>query len=475
MPPSRGGAKNLNEYWFVVRRRKLLIFGCLTGGLLLAAALNEFSTPVYRSSVRLEVQREASRSPLTGAVTEDPTPQSDNQGLFTTAQLVTSRIPMTQVVAALDQQGTWLREPTRSSIPVLGAWIGGGRSIPATVPEKVDWLLARVSVDPLRDTRLIRVNVESSKPAVAAEIANTIAENFVRYQMGQRTATDNSLASYLRMQAADVKRRVETLEQQTGSTNRPGPYELDAKIQQLTATSAELNASYGKATADRLALSSQLDRIRGVAKDPSIDPNGIPIHTDALDGLRRDLLASNTALAKSKEIYGASHPKLMLLQSANEDLKKSLRAELNNAIANLESQRAILVGRETNLQRAIGQVDSELRSLNDQSRRYSSVDNDLKSSRELYNLLMSRVREAEITGQMTRPLVRIVEPASIEPEAVRPRKALNIALGLLLGMLSGAGLAFLLESLRRTIRTPKDVEDALQLPVLGLIPKDAVR
>jgi len=224
-----------------------------------------------------------------------------------------------------------------------------------------------------------------------------------------------------------------------------------------------------------LALSSQLDQVQRVAKDPAIDPNEIPIHTDALDGLRKDLLASNAELAKAREIYGANHPKMILIRSTNEDLKRSLRTELGSAIANLESQRAILAGRGANLQSAIRQVDAQLRGLNDQSVRYSSVDSDLKSSRELYNLLMSRVHEAEITGQMTGPLVRIVEPASIEPEAVRPRKAMNFAIGILLGILSGAGLALLLESLRRTIRTPKDVEDALQLPVLGVIPKEAIQ
>lgn len=454
----------MNEYWYIVRRRKLFILGCLIGGLLLAGALNEFSTPVYRSSVRLEVQREASRSPLTGAPTENSTPQSDNQALFTAAELVTSRIPMTQVVATLDRKGTALREPNR--FPFLGD--RRPESGLASVSDKVDLLLARVSVEPLRDTRLIRISVENPQPAVAAEIANTIAENFVRYSWGLRTAADNDVVSYLRVQAEDVKRNIERLELQTGTANRPGPYGLDSKIQQLTSTSVELNASYSKATTDRLALTSQLDQVRRVAKNPAIDPNEIPIHTDALDGLRRDLLASNTALAKAREIYGANHPKMILLQSTNEDLKRSLRAELGNAIANLESQRAILSGRELNLQSAIRQVDGELRSL-------TTVDNDLKSSRELYNLLMSRVHEAEITGQMTRPLVRIVEPASIELEAVRPRKAMNFVLGILLGALSGAGLALLFESLRRTIRTPKDVEDALQLPVLGLIPKDGIR
>ncbi|HEV8128581.1 MAG TPA: GNVR domain-containing protein, partial [Candidatus Eisenbacteria bacterium] len=447
--------------------------GCVLGGILLAAALNEFSTPVYRSSVRVEVQREQGRSPLTGAVTDNQTPQADNQALLTAAELVTSRIPMTQVVATLDAKGTVLRPPQR--LPILGDRFTRNEPDFASVSDKVDWLLGRVTVEPLRDTRLIRISVENPQPKVAADIANTIAENFVRYSWSQRTAADNGMVAYLRVQAEDVKRKIEGLEQQTGSAARPGPYELDAKIQQLTATSAELNASYGKTTAERLALSSQLDQVQRVAKDPAIDPNEIPIRTDALDGLRKDLLASNAELAKAREIYGANHPKMILIRSTNEDLKKSLRTELGSAIANLESQRTILAGRGANLQSAIRQVDAQLRTLNDQSVRYSSVDSDLKSSRELYNLLMSRVHEAEITGQMTGPLVRIVEPASIEPEAVRPRKVMNFTIGILLGILSGAGLALLLESLRRTIRTPKDVEDALQLPVLGVIPKEAIQ
>jgi uncharacterized protein involved in exopolysaccharide biosynthesis len=346
---------------------------------------------------------------------------------------------------------------------------------PTDVSGKIDWLLAHVSVEPLRDTRLIRINVDHSQPAAAAAIANTIAENFVRYHLSQRTAADNSVASYLRAQAAEVKEKIQALEHQTGGASRPGLYSIDNRVQQLTATAAELNASYGKATTDRLTLSSQLDRVRRVANDPSMSLNEIPIHTEALDALRRDLLVSNTALAKAREIYGQSHPKLALLKSENDDLRRSLRAEINNAISNLESQRSIVVGRELSLQSAIAQVEENLRSLNVQSRAYSLVEGDLKGNRELYNLLMSRVHEAEITGSLTRPLVRIVEPASLEVDAVRPRKLLNVAIGLLLGMLSGAGLAFLLESLRRTIRTPKDVDDALQLPVLGLIPKDAIR
>jgi uncharacterized protein involved in exopolysaccharide biosynthesis len=416
----------------------------------------------------MEVQREATHSPLTGAVTESPTTQSDNQALLTTAQLVTTRTPMTQVVAALDAKGIVLETPgSPYRIPLVGR-ATQSRPGPAGVGEKVDWLLAHVVVEPLRDTRLIRISAYHSQPAAAAEVANTIAENFVRYHLGQRTSADNSVAGYLRVQAEEIKSKIQDLERQGGGNGQTSSYSIDSRIQQLSATAAELNASIAKATTDRLALQSQLDRVRRVANNPSMDLNEIPIHTEALDAIRRDLLVSNTALAKAREIYGTNHPKLVALKSENDDVRRSLRAEINNAISNLESQRSMLAGREANLQVAIRQVERDLSAS-------SSVEGELKSTRELYNLLMARVHEAEITGQLTLPMVRIVEPASIEPQAVRPRKVLNIAVGLLLGMLSGAGLAFLFESLRRTIRTPKDVEDALQLPVLGLIPKDAIR
>jgi len=219
----------------------------VAGGLAFAAVLNELTTPVYRSNVRVEVQREASRSPLTGAVTETPTPQSDNQALFTTAQIVTSRAPMAEVVSALERRGTIIGAEPRDA-RIFGVRFHRGARPPKTEAEKVDWLLAHVTVEPLRDTRLIRISVEAPEPVAAAAIANTVAESFVRYHLSQRSAADNSVAAYLRAQAEDVKKKIGELEDQTRGSSRPGLYSIERRIQQLTATLAELNASYGKAT-----------------------------------------------------------------------------------------------------------------------------------------------------------------------------------------------------------------------------------
>ncbi|TMQ57778.1 MAG: hypothetical protein E6K76_09620 [Candidatus Eisenbacteria bacterium] len=448
----------LRQYWIVIRRRKRLVLACLVSCIGLAIALNELTTPVYRSSIRVEMRREQSRSPLTGAVTESPTSQSDNQALLTAAEILTSRTLMAQVVTSLERQGT----------PI------GPRGMPQDLEQKVDWLLARVTVEPLRDTRLILISVEHSNVNAAVRIAKAIAENFVRSQRDERSQSETTLASYLRAQAADVKKRVEDLEQRTRDTKQPGVYSLDGKIQQVTATVAELNASYAKTKTQDLTMSSQLDVIRRVLRNAQIDPNEIPIHTDILDGLRRDVIVSNTALEKAREMYGANHPKLVALQSENDEIRRNLRQEVKNAVYSLSNERSILVGREESLRAAIAQAESELRSLNEEAEKFSTVEAEIKSDRDLYNLLMARIHEVEITGEIKSPPLRVIEAATVDLRPVRPRKFLNLGVGVLLGLLSGSGLAFLLDSFRRTIRTPEDVDQHLQLPVLGLIPKESI-
>ncbi len=102
----------------------------------------------------------------------------------------------------------------------------------------------------------------------------------------------------------------------------------------------------------------------------------------------------------------------------------------------------------------------------------STLEGQLKTKQDFYNLLNSRVQEGEVvTAGMRVPQVRVVEPATVEGDPVRPRRALNLILGLVVGLFAGTGLALFLEYLRRAIRTPNDVMEHLQIPVLGMIPR----
>jgi tyrosine-protein kinase Etk/Wzc len=71
---------------------------------------------------------------------------------------------------------------------------------------------------------------------------------------------------------------------------------------------------------------------------------------------------------------------------------------------------------------------------------------------------------------MASPAVAIVDPATVDPDPVRPHRGLNLVVFLTAGLLLGVGGALLFDSLRRTIRTAQDVESELGLPVLATLP-----
>jgi succinoglycan biosynthesis transport protein ExoP len=66
--------------------------------------------------------------------------------------------------------------------------------------------------------------------------------------------------------------------------------------------------------------------------------------------------------------------------------------------------------------------------------------------------------------------VSLVEPALKPSRPIRPRTKLNVVLGIVLGLMIGAGLAFLREFLDRSIKTPEELEITMGAPVVGTIP-----
>src|ERR1051325_6820875 len=69
-------------------------------------------------------------------------------------------------------------------------------------------------------------------------------------------------------------------------------------------------------------------------------------------------------------------------------------------------------------------------------------------------------------------MVKIVQHAIQNRQAVSPNKPLNIALGIIIGLVVGVGLAFFIEYLDTSVKTIDDVERSLQSPVLGVIPQN---
>lgn len=493
---SKTNETDLRESWLVIKRRRGTVLFCLLVSVGLAFSINNLAQPVYRATSKVLVLQEPFRSPVTGQVMEDRNPYSERLALDTSAALITNRTLLTRLVTILRERWSIDRlDQPPGFFQLLKHQMGFAlakfpeplplfaRSIPAQdvsederlraeLQEQTDLLHHMINVEPVRDTRLVNIHVEHQTPTVAKTIADALAHLFIEYQLEQKTEATTNLTGYLESQLAHVKRKIEESERAFYAfKEREGLFSLEGKLREKTESIAGLNAAYVKTNAERFAVRARLGNLKAMRKANPHDWARLPIQSQTLDVLRQKLILAQEELTKAKVVYKSQHPRLKTLKSTVEFIKNNIQEELVNQIANLAAEDAILQSREQQLRSAIAESERELHRINNNALQYSVLERELSTNRDLYNLLLTKLKETDISGKVRIPMIQLVDPAHLPTEPVRPMKALNFTVSLALGLLGGMALIFSQEYFRRTIGTPRDVAAHLQLPVLGMIPK----
>ena len=467
---------DLRSYALVLRRRQRLIWAITGGCVALALLVNILTHPVYLTTSVIEVRKDPSRSSLTGEAIAADQWQSDNIAIYTAAELITNRSLLREVVVSLDRQG--LIPPPDLLSKLLhhhhADAAGGPGALAAAetdLDEKIDWLVSIVAIKPVRDTRLVNVELEYTDPTNANRINDMLVDRFVSYQAQQRADADSIRFNLLSHQMAETAKRMHALERNLNTADEAGVPVLEEEARQLTDAIASLNDSYVKIQTDRLAAGARLTRVRELVRDSLTDAGQIPVQSDVIDELWRNLLARQTELARAREVYRDGHPKIQMLTSEIASLRANIRAELTKTIANLDQEYRVLQEREKSVESAIAQREDRLRTVNIKLSQQTTLQSEAKSTHDVYDLMSTRIQQDQASGAVSYPLVSVVQRATADPKPIRPRKLLNLVLALLVGMMSGAGTVLLLEYLRHTIRTPSEAMEQLELPVLGIVPK----
>jgi hypothetical protein len=122
------------------------------------------------------------------------------------------------------------------------------------------------------------------------------------------------------------------------------------------------------------------------------------------------------------------------------------------------------------LKAAMENQKQEANKLNESAIEYTLLRRDVETNRQLYEGLLEKLKEAGVTAGLRSNNVKIVDAARVPMSPAEPNVPRNLAFALLLGVTSGIGLAFLLENLDNTVRTPEQAQLIAALPALGMIP-----
>lgn len=331
----------------------------------------------------------------------------------------------------------------------------------------VERFLKGLDIKPLRDSRLVEVSFTSPDEHLAAEAANGIARAYIEMNFDDKYTATEQAREWIGMRLDGLRHRVAKSEKdlQSYSLGRD-ILSLDEKQNIIVERLNALNQELTNAEGERMEKEARYRQVEG--KDPETLPE--IIQNPLLRSLKESYAELEREYTRKSEKYKPAYPEMVRLRSQLDRARERISLEVQKAVVGMRNEYQAALRRETSLRSSLEKQKAEVRKLNESSIEYNILKNEAETNRNLYNEMLQRSKEASIAAGLRASNISIVDPAEIPLKTSKPKKKLNMFLGLVVGLFGGAGLAFFLEYLDNTLNTPEEVERYIQIPSIGVIP-----
>ena len=454
----------------VLIKRKWMVIAVIVGIFMAVAISSLRQTPVYEAVGRIAVNK-ADPNLITFKDSGPVVDYYDQADLDTEVRILQSDLMALQVIRQLnldkrpefggnsDQRlPNLVADPLQTDSNRVSALLGGFRGH------------LRVTLIP--NTRIIEIHYNSTDPQLAASAVNTLAATYVEQNFKTKFESTMQASDWLSKQLVDLQMKVETSQEKLVRYQKE--HEIlgtDEKQNITTEKLGVLNNEMTGAEFDRMqkeAMYRQTQTDDPDAIAAAIDTGG---GTGALLGKLRDQQAAlRIQVADLNTQFGPSYPKIAQLNNQLKEIDRQLQSETNKGVDHLRGQYLAALQREIMLRGSFEKQKQEANKLNESAIEYSILKRDLDSNRTLYEGLLAKLKEAGVTAGLRSNSFRIIDAARVPTSPSEPNIPRNLSFALVLGVISGIGLAFLLESMDNSVRTPEQATALSALPSLGMIP-----
>jgi len=485
-----GRLTNLADYYFVLRKRLWLIVSILFITVLFTALYTFSMKPVYSATAKIVIGDETRRNPLTGQSVDYQSFISQQLSYQTHFKMVTARPVLEGVLSQVDLPNESLEQPwftqilytMKSNAKRLLAKIlsnSPAEPLPVTPDSLLEFKIARLRskmrVNEVRDTRLLSIQVEDQDPKTARDLANAVAENYIIFDSNTRLKSSRSMLEWLNKELFTMKKTVEDAEKEFQTFKEQKTlFSMEGKQGLNVQKIQDMNASYIEARSSRLTLEAKIEELEKFIDSSKHGPvYNIPtfIEYEIVENLYSELLTTEVERKKISEVFKHKHPEMIKVTTKIEELRRKIREQIEKALDNARSERAVLIAREKALKGAMENYEKETIDANRNNLEYAILEREVETNRQIYNTILTKIKEANIVDEITKTNLRIVDPATLPVNPIRPRKGRNLSLSVICGLLAGVGLAFTLEYLDQAIHKSEEAERHLNLPLLSEVPK----
>lgn len=353
-----------------------------------------------------------------------------------------------------------------------------GPPVNATVDAASAVLISRLHVEPVKESRLVKLTMDDADPVRARRVLGAVVEAYLQHNIDEAVSSNNSASDWLRDQLGKLKGDLESSELALHDYKRDKQIlsvSLDEQSNMLREEMTRLNQALTDVRAKREHIASRARELARVSpEDPVELPSSELLESVVLTGLRtRYIEGKGEVLSLKGSGKGDNHPDVVAASARVESARDALKNEIRNVQGALQSD-LVAVGREAaGLSDLFERAKAHAMDLNLLEIEYHRLERTKTNNEKLYGLVLERSKESDLAGLMRFSNVRVVEEPLEGKTPIKPHVPLNLALGVVAGMVLGLAAAAAREQLDRSIKSSEDIERSLGLPFLGTLPLTA--
>jgi len=452
------------DYWRIIRIRKTVILAVFLLVVITATIVTFILPEAFSSKARIKVERDVTDVPgVTG--------QTAMAGVYdpyfiqTEFEVIQSEKILDQVIDRLDLDNEWAKK--------------FGSSTKLKNNESRALLKRMIELRPARNTSLIDITVYSDDKEEAKRIANTISEVYADYRRKQRQDVIEGGLTAFKKELDDQNRLVKEQEDKVDQLRK------ELNVVDTAEQGTEPGSSLGPVNVlhyDSIKIEAETEYVKQetlLTKLKELTPEELQqtLPTAAPDPiltqLLQDQILAETEFVKLKNDFGDQHPDVVRTKKLLDEYKRDIEARVKGIIQGIEIEVKSKQAQVKNSDDRLNEARIKDIAIAEETRPYYKAKSELERRKKFQEILALRTAQESVERIMpTTLMVEIMEHAEVSPRPVRPNKPLNIALGIIIGLVVGVGLAFFIEYLDTSVKTIDDVERTLQSPVLGVIPQN---
>ena len=466
---NRGGAGEgnpIHNYLLMLRERYWWVL-LSTLVFLTLSLLNTYNTvPEYRATGRLRVFRLAPTINGGSSAADDNFKIVSNDDFFTAVEAMRSANIIEGVSKRLTADERKL---------VLAPYQGGNIFSGPLTDQEV--FAKQRGINPQRQTLVINVDFTHPNRDLARQVARHFCDAIKKYSEDDRLMVTNPLIEKARIEIETLEDKVRRLYEQKNDLIK------NQKLLSIAKDTNTLTTERSVLVKDREETRKQIDENEIlVSVIASYEKEGRPLGDIPQIRADSDVAATQTAISASKirvsqmiETYTDQHPKLVAEREALKQLDNQLKEAVSQAIKSRRSSLENAKARLEAILRNLFAKEEEFSKLQAANVELERVDKDIKASEEFLGRMKLSYEEAKLRSSTsgTSTSISILDQPSVSDKPINKNYYFNALVGVGSGLLFGVVLIVVIGTLDSRIKSAKDVEDSLGLPLIGTVPRVA--